>query len=61
MAMKINYEGNKLTVSDVSIELFKKIVEIIEDYEGAKKREEKSEEWRSLAKDGEKTRLEKVT
>ena len=59
--MKINYEGNKLTISDVSMDLFKKIVQTIEQHEATKKKEEKTEEWRALAKDGEKTRLEKVS
>ncbi len=59
--MKINYEGNRLTISDVSIELFKKIIEAIEEHKANKEREEKTEEWRDLAKEKQKAGLEKVS
>jgi hypothetical protein len=47
--MKINYEGNKLTISDVSIDLLTRIIQTIEDHEAGRGREQKAEEWRTLA------------
>jgi hypothetical protein len=47
--MKINYEGNKLTISDVSIDLLTRIIQTIEDHEAGREREQKAEEWRTLA------------
>ena len=47
--VKINYESNKLTISDVSIDLLTKIIQTIEEHEAGREREQKAEEWRALA------------
>ena len=59
--MKINYENNKLPISDVSIDLLKEIIQTIEEHEAGNEREQKAEEWRTLAKEEEKTRLKEAS
>jgi hypothetical protein len=59
--MKINYESNQLTISDVSMDLFKKIIETIEGHEAECRDEQKAERWRTLAKEDENTRLNEAS
>jgi pyrroloquinoline quinone (PQQ) biosynthesis protein C len=47
--MKIIYEDSKLTIGDVSMDLFKKIIQAIEDHEAGKEEKQKAEHWRALA------------
>jgi pyrroloquinoline quinone (PQQ) biosynthesis protein C len=47
--MKIIYEDSKLTIGDVSMDLFKKIIQAIEDHEAGKEEKQKAEHWRGLA------------
>jgi hypothetical protein len=47
--VKINYERRKLNVCDVSIDLFMKIMQTIEEHTRNDQRERKAEEWRALA------------
>jgi len=44
--MKIIYEDSKLTIGDVSMDLFKKIIQAIEDHEAGKEEKQKAEHWR---------------
>jgi hypothetical protein len=50
-AMRINYQGSKLTINDVSMDLFMKIVQTVEQHEADNDRKQKAEEWRSLAEE----------
>jgi hypothetical protein len=49
--MRINYQGDKLTINDVSMDLFMKIVQTIEQHEAGNNRKQKAEEWRGLAEE----------
>jgi hypothetical protein len=53
MTMKINYENSKLTISGVPVDLLKRIIQTVEAYEAGGEEEQKAEEWRILAKEGE--------
>ena len=50
-----------MTISDVSIDLLTKIIQTIEEHEAGNEREQKAEEWRTLAKEEEKTRLKEAS